>query len=79
MAMAVTVPVVNGTIEMDGHRPRDDVYSAMSGPRPIAQMRVTQPAHWDDDKNEHVSESIIELALTRSQIQDILDMVELYR
>lgn len=78
MAMAVTVPVVNGTIEMDGHRPSEDIYSAMSGPRPIAQMRVTQP-EWEDEDGHRHDETVIELALTRGQIRDIIDMMELYR
>lgn len=78
MAMAVTVPVVNGTIEMDGHRPESDIYSALSGPRAIAQMRVTQPTWQDDDGKVH-DESVVELALTRHQIRDIIDMMELYR
>lgn len=79
MAMAVTVPVTNGTVEMDGHRPSEDIYSAMSGPRPIAQLRVTQPGHYDHDNEKVVDESIIELALTRGQIRDLIDMLELYR
>lgn len=66
MAMAVTVPVVNGEVMMDGHRPESDIFSGM-GPVPIAQLRVTQ------------GDDVIELALTRGQINDIYDMVELYR
>ena len=68
MAMAVTVPVTNGTVEMDGHRPEFYVHYGMKGAQPIAQMRVTSEGG-----------EIVELALTRGQIRDILDMLELYR
>lgn len=78
MAMAVTVPVVNGTIEMDGHRPEYDTHSGR-GPLPIAQMRITEPPLKDDDGNVLQEGAIIELALTRGQIRDIIDMMELYR
>lgn len=78
MAMAVTVPVANGTVEMDGHRPDVDTFSH-HGPVPIAQMRVTQPQYYDEDKGEVIPSSIIELALTRGQIKDLIDMMELYR
>lgn len=77
MAMAVTVPVINGTIEMDGHRPDFDVVGPGSR-RGIAQMRVTQP-QWQDDDGKIHDESIVELTLTRGQIHDIIDMMGLYR
>lgn len=67
MAMAVTVPVVNGEVLMDGHRPDNDFYTGLVGPVPIAQLRVTQ------------GDNVIELALTRGQINDIYDMMNLYR
>lgn len=67
MAMAVTVPVVDGTVMMDGHRPESDIYTGL-GPVPIAQLRVTNREG-----------DIVELALTRGQINDLYDMFELYR
>lgn len=75
MSMAVTVPVVSGVIEMDGHR-RDNDFYADNGPFPIAQMRVTQSETKPDGTIVH---NIIELALTRGQINDIRDMMDLYR
>lgn len=78
MAMAVTVPVTNGTVEMDGHRLAVDVPYGIHGSRPIAQMRVTQPP-WEDDDGTVYDGVVIELALTSSQIRDIIDMMELYR
>lgn len=79
MAMAVTVPVVNGTVEMDGHRPQFDTYSDGRWGTPIAQMRITRPAYQDEEDYKLHDEAIIELALTRSQIHDLVDMLELYR
>lgn len=66
-AVATTVACSGGTLEMDGHRPIEyDTYTD-GGQQPTRQMRVTDN-HGD----------VVELALNRRDVQNIIDVLELY-
>lgn len=68
-AVATTVATVGGTFEMDGHRPNHWVQIAGDGTMmPSCQMRAT-----DKEGN------IVELALSKDDVQNMIDVLELYK
>jgi hypothetical protein len=67
-AVASTVVAYGGTVEMDGHRPIKFVHIAGDGSMlPTCQLRAT-----DKEGN------IVELALNKDDVQNIIDVMELY-
>jgi len=66
--VAVTVVVSGGTFEMDGHRPIEYDSYTDGTQAPTRQLRAT-----DNSGN------IVELALNRRDVQNIIDVLELYR
>lgn len=67
-AVATTIVVAGGTFEMDGHRPLEYDSYCDGTQAPSRQMRVT-----DTHGN------IVELALNRRDIRNIIDVMELYQ
>jgi hypothetical protein len=68
-AVATTVTVFGGTLEMDGHRPIDLVQIGMDGiQRPTCQLRAT-----DSEGN------VVELAMSKDDVENAIAVLELYR
>lgn len=67
-AVAATVSCVGGTLEMDGHRPIEfDVYLGDGNQVATRQMRITD-SHGD----------VVELAMSRHDVQNAIAVLELY-
>ena len=67
-AVATTIVVAGGDIVMDGHRPIEYDAYVDNQMIPTRQLRAT-----DSEGN------IVELALSKHDVQNIIDVLELYR
>jgi len=66
-AVATIVVVAGGTLEMDGQRPVDAIHYGDGIQLPTCQMRTT-----DNEGN------VVELALSKIDVRNIMDVMELY-
>lgn len=68
-AVAATVVCAGGTFEMDGHRPIEHDFHLGDGVQVASrQMRVT------DNRG-----NVVEIAMSRRDVQNAIDVLELYR